>query len=55
MEVLSFFINYRIDMAGFVDPHKVVARRSAFLTLQNAQNGVESIGGVESGRLKHQF
>ncbi len=42
-------------MAGFVDPHKVVARRSAFLTLQNAQNGVESIGGVENGRLKHQF
>ncbi len=42
-------------MTSFVDPHKVVARRSAFLALPNAQNEGESIGGVESGRLKHQF
>jgi len=42
-----------VDMVGFVDPHKVVARRSAFLAFPNAQNGGESIGGVESERLKH--
>ncbi len=35
--------------------HKAVARRSAFLTLPNAQNGGESIGGVKNGRLKRQF
>jgi len=42
-------------MAGFVDSHKVVARRNAFLAFPSAQNGGESRGGVESGRLKHQF
>jgi hypothetical protein len=40
-------------MASFVDPHKVVARRSAFLALLSAQNGNESEGGVEIGGLKH--
>jgi hypothetical protein len=49
-----FFINSRIDMASFVDPHKVIVT-SAFLALPSAQIGGESIGGVESGRLKHQF
>jgi len=37
-------------MAGFVDSHKVVARRNAFLAFPSAQNGGESRGGVESGR-----
>jgi hypothetical protein len=50
-----FLTNSRIDMASFVDPHKVVVRRSAFLALLRAQNGGESEGGVEIGRLKHQF
>jgi len=49
----SFLTNYRIDMANFVDSHKVVIRRSAFLALLNAQNGGESEGGVEIGGLKH--
>ncbi len=48
-----FLTNSRVDMASFVDPHKVVAKRiSAF---SNAQNGGESKGGVESGGLKCQF
>jgi hypothetical protein len=51
----SFLTNYKIDMANFVDPHKVVVRRSAFLALLNAQNGGESEGGEEIGGLKHQF
>jgi hypothetical protein len=47
--------NSRVDMVGFMDPHKVVARRSAFLIFPSAQNGVELKGGVEDERLKHQF
>ncbi len=35
-------------MTSFVDLHKVVIRRSVFLTFPNAQNGVELEGGVES-------
>jgi hypothetical protein len=41
-------------MVGFVYLHKVIVR-NAFLAFPSAQNGGESIGGVESGRLKHQF
>jgi hypothetical protein len=43
----------KVDMVGFVDPHKVVARRSAYSTFPNAWNEGESKGGAESGRLKH--
>jgi hypothetical protein len=50
-----FFTNSRVDTVGFVDPHKMVVRRSAFSTLSNAQNGGEPEGGAKSGRLKHQF
>ncbi len=42
-------------MFGFVHPHKVITRRSAFSTFPNAQNGGESEGGAKSGRLKCQF
>jgi hypothetical protein len=42
-------------MVGFVDPHKVVVRRSAFSTFLRAQNGGELKGGLEIGRLKCQF
>ncbi len=43
-------------MVGFVDPHKLVVRRSAFsLALPNAQDGGETEGGVESKGLKCQF
>jgi hypothetical protein len=31
-----FLTNSRIDMASFVDPHKVVARRNVFSTFPNA-------------------
>ncbi len=47
--------NYKVDMAGFVDHHNVVTKRSAFSTLPSAQNGGEFEGGVESRSLKHQF
>jgi hypothetical protein len=49
------FINFGVDMAGFVDPHKVVVRRSAFSAIPRAQNGDELEDGLESGRLKCQF
>jgi hypothetical protein len=39
------FTNYKIDMVGFVNPHKVIIRRNASSTLPNAQNGGESKGG----------
>ena len=38
----SFFTNFRVDMVGFVNPHNVIARRSAFLAFLNAQNEGES-------------
>jgi len=47
----SFSTNSRIDLAGFVDPHKVVAR-SAFSALPSARSGGELEGGAESGGLK---
>ncbi len=42
-------------MVGFVDPHKVIIKRRAFLTLPNARYGGELEGGATSGRLKCQF
>ncbi len=54
-QVPSFSTNFRVDLASFVDPHKVVARRSAFLALPNVCNGGELEGGVKSGRLKCKF
>jgi hypothetical protein len=33
---LSILTNSRVGMVGFVDLHKMVARRSAFLAFQNA-------------------
>ncbi len=47
--------NSRADVVGFMDIHKVVAKRNVFLTFWSAQNGVELKGGVEDGRLKCQF
>jgi hypothetical protein len=38
--------NSRIDI-GFVDLHKVVARRNASLALPNEWNGCESKGGAK--------
>jgi hypothetical protein len=43
-----FFTNSRVDTIGFVDPHKMVARRSAFSTLPNPQNG----GKLEGQKLE---
>jgi hypothetical protein len=43
-----FLTNLKIDIASFVNPHKVVVRRNVFLTFSNAQNESESKGGIES-------
>jgi hypothetical protein len=42
-------------MVGFIDPHKVVVRRSALLASPNAWNEGESKEGTKSEDLKHQF
>ncbi len=47
-----FLTNLKVDMASFIDPHKVIIRKSAFLALPNAWNGGELKGGAKSGRLK---
>ncbi len=52
---LPFFTNFRVDMVGFVNFHKVVARRYAFLAFPSAQNGGESKSQVENEGLNHQF
>ncbi len=49
-----FLTNSRIEMVGFVNIHKMVAR-SAFSTFPSAQNGCELEGGAKSEGLKHQF
>jgi hypothetical protein len=36
-----FLTNFRVNMVGFVHPHKVVAKRNAFLALSSARNGGE--------------
>ncbi len=46
--------NLKVDMAGFVDLHKVVARSVCFV-LPRTWNGGELEGGAKSERLKHQF
>jgi hypothetical protein len=38
---LSFYINFRIDMTGFVDPHKMIVRKSAFSARSSARNESE--------------
>jgi hypothetical protein len=40
----SFLTNSRVDMVGFVNPHKVVVKSSAFSTFPNVGNGGESDG-----------
>ncbi len=49
-----FWTNSKVDMARFVYPHNLVARRSAFATLPNAWNEGELKGEVGSGSLKCQ-
>ncbi len=50
-----FFTNSKIDMASFVNPHKVVVKTNAFSAFPSAQNGIELKGGVESEKFKCQF
>ncbi len=51
----QIFTNFKVDMLGFVNFHKVIARRNAFLALPSAQNKGELKSGVKSERLKCQF
>ncbi len=46
-----FWTNFGVDVVGFVDLHKAIAR-SAFSTFPSARNGGELEGGAKSGRLK---
>ncbi len=39
---LPFLMNSKVDMAGFVNLHKMALVKSAFSHLQSAQNNVES-------------
>ncbi len=39
---LPFLTNSKVDMAGFVNLHKLAPKQSAFSHLQSAQNGGES-------------
>jgi hypothetical protein len=50
-----FLTNFRVDMVGFMDIHKVVVKRNAFLAFPRTQNGGELEGEAKSGRLKRQF
>ncbi len=50
-----FFINSRVDMSSFVDPQKVIARRSALSAFLNARNEGESKGREKNEGLKCQF
>jgi hypothetical protein len=50
----SIFFVFRVDMVGFVDPHKVVAWRSTFSVVASVQN--ESVfKSVGHGELKLPF
>jgi hypothetical protein len=72
MEIISWMEEYIVEctptipfskissvgMASFVHPHKIVARRSAFLVFENVQN--EGVSKVRTksfgyGGLKHSF
>ncbi len=51
---LPFLINSRVDMANFVDPCKVVVRRSAFSSFfSSAQNGGELEGEAKKKKTKN--
>jgi len=52
---LNFFINFRVDMVGFMNPHKVIVRKNVFAIFSSAQNESESKGRAKSGKLKCQF
>jgi hypothetical protein len=43
-----FFINFTINMVGFVNPHKLVAKRNAISTFSSPQNEGELESGVEN-------
>jgi hypothetical protein len=42
---LPFFTTFRIDTVGFVNPHKVIARRSAFSPFQRHNMKVNQMVG----------
>jgi hypothetical protein len=53
---LPILTNFKMDMASFVNLHKVVVRSwSAFSAFPSGQNGGESKGGAKNVQLKYQF
>ncbi len=51
--ISSFFINSRIDMADFVNPHKVVVRLNAFSAWYDMKMNQKM--GAKSEKLSRQF
>ncbi len=49
----SFFTNFTINMVGFVNPHKLVAKRNAISTFSSPQNESELETRVENEELKN--
>ncbi len=39
---LPFLINFRVDMVNFMDPYKIIARKSAFSSFPSAGNEGEN-------------
>jgi len=54
-QALPFLTNSRVDMVGFVNPHKVVVRKSAFSSFPSAWNGGELEGGVSKEEEKQKI
>jgi hypothetical protein len=49
---LPFLTIFRLEIFSFLNLHKMVARRSAFLAFPSAQNKGESKGGLNTERFK---
>jgi len=49
---LPFFTNFTINMVGFVNPYKPVAKRNVISTFSSPQNEGELESGVENEELK---
>jgi hypothetical protein len=52
---LPFLTNYRVGIVDFVNPHKVVARKSAFSALPRARNGGELEGDISKEEEKQKL
>ncbi len=53
--ITSFFSTSSVNMVGFVNPHKVVVQRIAFLTFANGSVSKMKVESFGHGGLKHPF